>query len=252
MQFPLYNIDGPTDKCAMTKQHQLILNFNFPDDATFENFYPGEANQKVFKLLEELPKNAHNQFIYLWGPNGVGRSHLLMASCNSFDKAHRLAYLSLRDQDKVLPSILENFENMTLLCLDDLDAIAGNRIWEEAIFHCFNRISEAKGNLLVAANASPSALPFTLPDLKSRLSSLTVFQLHTLTDEQKLHALNFRAQKRGLSLNEDTANYLLNHYQRDIKALFAMLEKLAKEALHAKRALTIPFVKSVLEKHENT
>ena len=228
---------------------QLALNCALADDTTFENFYAG-PNEKILRLLESLPKNGGGQFIYLWGPPRTGRSHLLMASCHSFSEhSMQTAYLPLKEQS-IQPQMLENCEKMSLLCLDDLDAIVGRPIWEEAIFHCFNRLLATNGNLIVTTNTSPKALPCALPDLKSRLSSSIICQLKPSSDEQKLQTLLFRAERRGLRMSLEMANYLLNHYQRDLNTLFAMLEKMAKEALYAKRAFTIPFVKEVLGKHE--
>jgi DnaA family protein len=170
-----------------------------------------------------------------------------MATCQQLSNLGLpTAYLSFRDHN-LTPQVLENLDNLALLCLDDLDEILGNNEWEEAIFHAFNQLQTAAGNLIVTATAPPLALQFRLLDLQSRLSSGLILQIHALTDVEKVAALKLRAKCQGIKLSTNTALFLLNHYQRDFKSLFDILEKLAKAALIEKRALSIPFVKKVLK-----
>jgi DnaA-homolog protein len=225
---------------------QLTLNLILQDYVGWENFYPG-SNQKQVQLLQSWNKDTRNQFVYFWGAPGTGRSHLAIATCREMGKLGLpIVYLPLRDQKNLSPKILENLEHVFLLCLDDLDMVLGKHGWEEALFDCFNRLLEAGGNLLITANSSPRGLNFILPDLKSRLTSCLIFKLRPLTHEQKIKALHLRAKQRGLKLPNQTSQFLLNHYQRDLKILFTLLEKLSQAALQMKRPLTIPFVKEIL------
>ena len=141
---------------------------------------------------------------------------------------------------------MQAIEQADLLCLDDVDAIAGLPEWEEAVFHCFNRLHDTKGHLLVSAQQTPANSSIDLPDLRSRLATGLVYQLVMMTDEQKQQALILQAQSRGLMLTTDVAQYLLRHYGRDMPALMAVLQELDKASLQAKRKLTIPFIRQVL------
>ena len=230
---------------------QLALNLTLSDDASFDNFYHASNNANALQALHALNTSSKNQFIYIYGSPGVGRSHIAMACCRHFGNLGLpVSYLSLRDHN-LKPEILDNLENMFLLCLDDLNAALGKREWENALFYCFNRLFEVGGNLLVTANTAPSALNFLLPDLKSRMCSGLIFQLQDLDDEQKLSILDLRAKLRGLRLSPDIAKFLLTHYQRDLKSLFSNLEKLSKVALNLKHQITIPFIKNVLGNKNN-
>jgi len=102
------------------------------------------------------------------------------------------------------------------------------------------------GGLLVATRAAPSALPFDLPDLVSRLGAGLVYQLRPADEEYSLQALQLRAGQRGFELPDDTARYLLKRMPRDLPALMSLLERLDSASLVAQRRLTVPFVKSVL------
>lgn len=226
--------------------HQLPLNIQLRDDATLDSFYPGD-NIEVIKAIHYFVSQKEGAFLYLWGQEGVGRSHLLQAACHaSSELGYAALYLPLLEQKYFSSSILQGIDQISLICLDDIQAIAGLPDWEEAIFHLFNRIQLQGSCLLVAADVSPTHLPITLPDLKSRLASGVTYQLHRLSDEQKIKALQLRAAQRGLQLAKSVGQFLLSRCSRDMSELFLTLEELDKASLAEQRRLTIPFVKQVL------
>lgn len=234
------------------KLQQLTLNLYLRDDATLANFYSGD-NDKLLALLHSFTEHAYvitknsANFVYLWGTIGSGRSHLLMACNHEINKqGGRTAYLSMVEHKQLKPYVFENLERLSLLCIDDIDAIVGQLNWEKAILHCFDELLASGGRLMIAANATPQALNFVLPDLKSRLSGGIVYQVHTLSDEQKINALQMRAKLRGLTLADHVAKFIMNHYVRDAESLFTALDSLDKASLQEQRRLTIPFVKDVL------
>lgn len=231
----------------MNKLRQLALNLCLKDTTTFADFFVG-TNEQLVNVLKNIYRDNNNSFVYFWGKSGVGKSHLLSALCQLFSE-HNLvaAYLPLEDIKQLTPQIFEDLEKLNLLCIDDLNLIAGNLLWEENIFHCFNKISAHNKRIVISANVAPQGLPLALPDLKSRMLSGLIFEVQALSDEEKIAGLKLRAGLRGLELNDMVAQFLLYHYARDTKSLFATLDKLDKAALTAQRKLTIPFVKNVLQ-----
>ncbi len=155
-------------------------------------------------------------------------------------------YLPLREVMDHGPQLLDGMEEVDLLCLDDLEVLAGQADWEEALFHIYNRIQQRQGRLLMAAAAAPRALGFQLPDLVSRLGWGLVFHLQTLDDEEKQQMLQMRAARRGLQLSDEVARYILSRGARGMGELFAALEQLDQASLQAQHRLTIPFVKRVM------
>jgi DnaA family protein len=226
---------------------QLTLGFNLKDEATFANFYAGE-NAEIIAELKKIASGQGERVIYLCGARGQGRSHLLQASCH-YAHQHRISsvYLPLADLISLTPEVLNGFESLQLVCIDDLHRVAGKPEWEEAIFHLYNRIYDAGGKIIIAANDLPKAIYLGLPDLISRLSWGIIFQLHPLVDTEKLFILTRRANLRGISLSEEVGKYILTHCPRHMGTLFAALDALDKASLAAQRRLTIPFVKEVLE-----
>jgi DnaA-homolog protein len=225
---------------------QLALPLGLRDDATFDNFYQG-VNQHAMQAVIACASGEGYPFIYLWGQVGAGRSHLLQAACHlATEKNRSSVYLPLQTPD-LAPQILQNLEHINVVCIDDIEAIAKDKLWEEALFHLYNRMRDTKQALLIAGNNPPQRLGLLLPDLVSRLAWGVVFQLQVLSDEDKLAALQMRAKLRGLILNDEVGQFLLRRCPRDMPKLFALLETLDRASLQAQRKLTIPFVKSVLQ-----
>ena len=230
----------------MKNLKQLALNLCLKDTASFSNFFVGN-NEQLVKALSNLLIDKTSPFIYFWGQQGSGKSHLLSALCQHFGE-HNLsvAYLPLEDVGQLNLQILDDLELLDVLCIDDLHLIAGNLAWEEKIFHCFNNLLAHNKKVVITSNVSPQALPLRLLDLQSRMTGGLVFALQALSDEEKVAGLKLRAKLRGLELGNGVAHFLLNHYKRDTKSLFMALETLDKAALMAQRRLTIPFVKDIL------
>ena len=226
--------------------NQLPLNIQLRDDATLMSFYPGD-NIEVINAIQQLTGRKEGAFMYLWGQEGVGRSHLLQAACHAASEVGiNAVYVPLLEQKYFSPAILQGIEEISLICIDDIQVIMAQPAWEEALFHLFNRIQLQGNCLLVAADVSPKNLSSTLPDLKSRLASGITYQIHRLSDEQKIQALQLRAQQRGLQLAKTVGQFLLSRCSRDMVELFSILEKLDQASLAEQRRLTIPFVKQVL------
>lgn len=226
---------------------QLPLGLGLREDTTFDNYCVGN-NEHVLASIRHLLQGTGESYIYLWGVRGVGCSHLLQACCHALETAERRAiYLPLAEYDQLDPEMLEGMESLDLICLDDLTAVMGQRRWEEAIFHLYNRLLTTTAKLVVAADVIPTQLPCIMPDLRSRLSQGLVLQVEGLDDEHKLAVLQLRAKQRGLELSDEVGRYLLRHYPRNMASLFDVLIKLDKASLVMQRKLTIPFVKSVLE-----
>jgi DnaA family protein len=224
---------------------QLALPLGLRDDATFDNFFLG-VNQHCVTALIASASGSGYPFIYLWGQVGAGRSHLLQAACHLATQKNRTSvYLPLFTPD-LAPQILQDLEHINLVCIDDIEAIAQNKSWEEALFYLYNRMRDTGQTLLIAGAHPPQRLGLALPDLVSRLAWGVVFQLHTLSDEDKLAALALRSKLRGLVLSEEVGQFLLRRCPRDMSQLFSILDTLDKASLQAQRKLTIPFVKSVL------
>jgi len=228
---------------------QLPLDVQLADYALFDTFYAGQNAAVVHALRECLAGNREggNKLIWLWGTPESGKSHLLQAMVAAADEAGlRPVWLPLKEPG-FEPEMLDGMEAFDLVCIDDIDSVAGNRDWEIALFNLFERLMQRNVRLVVTAETGANAAGFVLRDLNTRMNWGTTFRVQTLNDEESLAALQKRAHHRGLNLPVDTANYLLTRVNRSPATLFNLLDRLDKEALAAQRKLTVPFVRSVLE-----
>lgn len=225
---------------------QLGLAVTLRDDATFDNFTVG-ANGAVVASMQQLGQADGEPRLYIWGPPGAGRTHLLQATCHALtERGLRCVYVPLHERADLSPAMLEDLEHSDVVCIDDIDVVAGDASWEHAMFDFYNRAAVTGCALLMAASAAPSMLPWGLADLKSRLAASLVYRLEVLNDDAKMAALQQRAQRRGMELNDEAAGFLLRHVRRDTCHLFELLDRLDTASLAAQRRLTVPFIKQVL------
>jgi DnaA family protein len=224
---------------------QLVLGLTLYDDAAFANYSSGPNKQIVDTLMKASVKQGE-QFIYLWG-SGLGRTHLLQACCQQARASHLSSlYLPLARLPELSLEILNDLETLDVICVDDIQNIAGIPHWEEAFFHLYNRLKASQTCLIVSASASPKELGFKTPDLLSRLMWGLIFHLQPLSDQEKLENLHVRAAVRGFQMSDEVAKFLLTRCNRDMRSLIMALDMLDKASVIEKRRLTIPFVKSVL------
>ncbi len=223
---------------------QLTLGVSLDDDAQFENFFTSKDNQS---LVAALGADAGEDFLYLWGNGSPGLSHLLQASCHRATAAGRGAiYIPLAERAQFAPQILHGAESLSLVCIDDIESIAGEGEWESAIFTAFNALQQSGTRLIVASHTPAQQLAIQLPDLLSRLQSGLLFQLFELSDEDKLSALQMRARKRGFDLPDAVGEFILLRAQRSLSTLMQILDELDHSSLQQQRKLTVPLVKSTL------
>jgi DnaA family protein len=222
---------------------QLPLGVGLHDRAVFESFLPGSNGQAVAALRGI--GTAGETAIYLHGVSGSGKSHLLQALCATQAGA---AYFPLRELGRLGPGVLEGSASLPLLAIDDLDAVAADPDWEQALFALYNERLGRGAHFVVAAAVPASSLPVMLPDLRSRLSALTHYALRPLDEAQQREALRMRARARGLDLPEETLVFLQRHFARDMARLCALLDQLDTASLAEQRRLTVPFIREVLER----
>jgi DnaA-homolog protein len=224
---------------------QLLLGVRPRAGAVFENFAPG-SNSEVIAALR-APSAAP---LWLWGAQGCGKTHLLQAVCSAAGEA--AAYFPLDRSMRLPPEALAGFERTRVLCLDDVDGIAGDGAWEQALFALFNEAAEWGTRLIFAASVAPRQTPWCLDDWRSRAAACVVYQLKELDEAGRIEALKLRAAQRGLQLPGETAEYLLKRMPRDLPSLLNILDALDEASLVAQRRLTIPFIRDALEKHAGT
>jgi DnaA family protein len=223
---------------------QLPLALRTPPDQRFDAFH-GQA--VVRDAVAAAARGGSGDWLYLSGATGSGKTHLLLAACaEAAASGRRAAYLPLVAFAGQLAEALAAQEGAELLCLDGLEAIAGHREDEEALFHFHNRARASGAVVLYAARGNPAALDMSLPDLVTRLGQCVRLVLEPLDEAGRREVLRQRAARRGLELDDAVLDYLLRRVDRDLASLTVLLDRLDKASLAAKRRITIPFLRDLL------
>ena len=180
---------------------------------TFENFLPGANGEALAHLLALAPDAPP---VYLWGPAGSGKTHLLHALVErAAAHGQQAAWFSA-----ATPAPWTTTGERDWIVIDDAHAIA-------------------------AGSVPPVDLDVR-EDLRTRLGWGHVFALAPLGEAEVRAALRREADRRGTFLSDEVMDYLLTRFARDLKHLMAQLDRLDEFSLASKRAITVPLLKQML------
>lgn len=225
---------------------QIPLDLRWPPHQRLDAFWPG-ANVPALQGVSGLAAGG-TQWLYLHGAAGTGKSHLLIGACRAALEAQRPArYLSLARLAAPRGAAMAGLQPDGLLAIDDLQAVAGDRDGERALFDLYNRAQAARARMLFAAGAPPTELGITLPDLVSRLSLCTQFALRPLDDAGRRAMLRVLAGRLGLRLDEEVLDWWFARQPRDPASLVATLQRVDRASLAAQRRITVPFLRELLQ-----
>mgnify|MGYP006284725683 CR=1 FL=1 len=218
---------------------QLLLDWGVAGPPTLDSFVIGRNQELVAAVRRMADREASSldeRFITLWGEPGAGKSHLLCALAAG-ERARYLGAAQAVEHYAWSPEI-------TLYLLDDCDRLDDHQ--QIAAFALYNQVRESGGMLVAAANKPPAQLRLR-EDLRTRLAWGLVYQLHGLSDEEKIDALSKSADARGMALSPGVLPYLLTHSRRDMQSLSAILDALDRYSLETQRPITMPLLRELLQ-----
>jgi DnaA-homolog protein len=225
---------------------QLPLALRLAPAATFDTYVDGDP--AALAHIRAVAEGRRSDTIWLAADRGGGKSHLLQAACAAAGASGRRAmYVPLARQRELTPGMLEDLDTLELVALDDVETVAGNAAWERALFGVLTPMTARHPGVLLASARTPSQIAFELRDLASRAGGAIVYRLAPLSDEGRIEALRRHASNRGLRLEHAAAQFLLNRIARDMGTVSAWLDRIDAAALAAKRQITIPLIRSLLE-----
>ncbi len=217
---------------------QMILDIRPDAPPRFDNFVSGGNGELLQALKLAIGSSGH---LYLWGASGSGRTHLLraaVAEAQAHDRA--AAYISAADESG---TALPDTPDM-LLAVDNVEQLTPEM--QIALFNSFNR-ARGNGQTLILAGSEPPIALSLREDLRTRIGQCLIYQVHPLDDDTRMTILRTLAQRRGLALPDDVANFLLRHGQRDLPHLVSVLEALDQASLEQKRPITLPLLRGLLQ-----
>ena len=219
---------------------QLVFELVAPEPPTFRTFVAGRNGEAIAALQRAAAGALAETGIVLWGPPGVGKSHLLAATAAAADEAGRPVV-----RCKTPAEAPEDVARHALVAVDDLDAADVDA--QARLFTLYNALRERGGTLVAAAGAPPARLALR-EDVRTRLSWGLVYEIVPLTDDEKPAALAAYARSRGFALGDDVIDYLLAHGRRDMRTLVGALAALDRHSLAQKKPVTVALVRQWLQR----
>ena len=217
---------------------QVPLAFGPEPVLRFDTFLPG-GNAQWEQVLMALLSPSPSMPLYLWGPPGSGKTHLLQAAVS------QAQYFGLRTMkfDLTTSTPWEYDEDARLLLLDDCDRYDADR--QHEAFRMFIEATIAGVPIIAGGRLPPVDLPVR-DDLRTRLAWGLVYRLVPPTDEQVCALLRRDATRRGIPLSDEVLACLLGHGERDLTHLMDLLGRLDRYALATKRPVTLPLLRQML------
>jgi len=221
---------------------QLVFDLASPPPPTLENFLVGRNAEALAALARFAAADTRETSLVLWGAPGAGKTHLLRATVAAAVSTQTASYYAGPNALPVVP-----VDANVLLAVDDVES--ANAPAQGQLFTLYNKLAASGARVVVAAALPPARMPLR-DDLRTRLSSGLIYEILPLADADKAAALASYARARGFLLAEDVIAYLFAHGRRDMPSLLALLAALDRHALATKRAVTVPLLKSWLQRAE--
>ena len=239
---------------------QFALDIGRIPKPSLHNFLP-KGNEELINAISHsiqlwsIDRHARGhsieqRWLYWWGASGSGRSHLLQAI---YDQAKQKQIVRV-DLYPHQPNFWVDIETKlaadsqnspVIITVDDVDQL-DTRL-QASLFRILNKVHASPNFFVYLSGNTPPARLELREDLRTRLGWGLIFELHPLSDTEKIEALSRAAKDRGLALSNDVLQWLIHHFYRDMSSLMALLDALDAYSLETKRAITLPLVRELLQ-----
>ncbi len=213
----------------MNPPRQLALELLRPRVQSLDNFVAGR-NASALAALRDLAAGRGPQFLYLWGPSGCGRTHLLAAL------GAQAGVPVFRGPGGVY-------------AVDDVHRL--DEHGQACLFALQNEVRAGPQARLLAAGDQPPARLSLREDVRTRLAWGLALSLQVLSEQEKAAALHVQAAAHGARLAADLIPYMLSRLPRDMRTLAAALEALDAYGLQQRRALTVPLLRDWMQAQDS-
>jgi DnaA family protein len=221
-----------------TPQRQLLLDLKPEQPPTLANFVIG-ANAELVQRLHSLADKHSYEALYIWGAPGGGKSHLLEATAEIAREQRPVIFL---DGEKVGADMTP--APGSLLVIDNVQKL--NAEAQITLFRSFNAARILGLALLLAGDEPPLRLSLR-EDLRTRIGQTLIYEIQSLSDNEKAAALHRHAIERGMLMDASVVHYLLRYGRRDLPSLMAMLDGLDRASLEQKRPPTLPLLRELMQ-----
>ena len=220
--------------------NQLGLPISLDSKMLLDNFI---SNSELINFIHQLFQDKKASEIYVYGLTGQGKTHVLQGVVLKALASDKNA-IYIDCIDSFPEHLLDFIDKLSFISLDNVDLISKEN--QEIFFDLYNRARQAGVVILVSGSSLPADLT-VMKDLKTRLSLAAVFKLEALNDELTMDVLNKQMNDKNLTIDSKIYEYLFKNYSRDLNTLVSAMNQLDKASLQSKKAISIPFVKTVLK-----
>lgn len=231
---------------------QLIFDFPVIPRFSFENFVVCGGNKTAYHFAHKIATgDATENLLYIYGPEGSGKTHLLTALCNAIGGR----YFSFRDADALysgdyptegLSRLADHFAGATALILDDLHLLPDNQEVRVELWELFNACYSSGRKIAISGLTPPKELPHLDGHLTSRLLWGLVARMDVSDDESRRMILKKLAEDRQMSLPDEVIDQMLLTVRRDIPSLVYALETINRYSIAMKRKIGLRLAKEAL------
>ena len=231
---------GDEELNTFKQKGKSVSSMDFNPQLTFDNFVVGPSNRFAHSAaiaVSKTPGQVYNP-LFLYGPPGVGKTHLLYAIANGIRKENpdaNIVYIKGDQFTNELIAAIQNGKNIEfrskyreadLFLIDDVQFIAGKESTQEEFFHTFNKLYEEHKQIVMTSDRKPSDM-LTLEDrLKTRFEWGLLADIQPPDYETRMAILKNKAKNLGLNLSDDVCNYIAINVTNNVRQIEGTVKKI--------------------------
>jgi chromosomal replication initiator protein DnaA len=226
----------------------------------FDTFVVGPSNSLAYaaaKAVAEKPGKLYNPF-FIYGPSGLGKTHLLHAIGNHIKLHHKKAIVLYQTADRFVAEFIAairfdkiyNFESkykdVDVLLVDDIQFISNKEQTQEAFFHIFNTLHQSQKQIVFTSDSMPKDIAGLAERMRSRLEWGLVADISIPALETKIAIIKKKAEVQHADISDAVAQAIAERVVSNIRELEGALIRLLAYALLMRRPIDVELVEQVL------
>lgn len=242
----LFVTSAPPARPDPAAQEKPAAGPNLRSEYTFDNFVVGSSNQlaqAAAYAVAQHPAELYNP-LFLFGPSGLGKTHLLFAIMNEVRKLHpnfNILYVTSEEFTNELIDALalrqnrnlafkEKYRNVDMLLVDDVHFIAGKYSVQEEFFHTFNALYNEKKQIILTSDRPPRDISYLESRLQTRFESGLMGDIQPPDTELRAAIFKMKTQLLGIRLDNEVLTYLSENITNNVRQIEGALKRLRAQS----------------------